>query len=670
MATWDWGAYHGELLRRTQTIPPLMQSVWSEASNEARWLAPARFPLPIYRLMPTGNEAPERSLLSEHPCDPRDECGMTGIYLRQGAVEDIFRSSLIWSLVKQTPRERRRFLGMPMTDLEHPRIGYIHWHEVPPRINNKIVLGLSVLMSRSIARLSAGTVDHATNIGSTPIDYNALPQTEEEELTALPEVIIFDGTGGADRMPARLGYLFDVLRSKGIEKRTSRDLIVLLGSHRLNMGIIGGRVSESNARCTVYVDVPASGREYQTFFLGWERWRGTRGGPKILLDNADRAFKTALASIEALGMRHPARSIVLDPRGNRTAYNNQSTFDLTCTISAIQRDERTGRPVATVAQLCSGLWERATREQRNDLERFLWAFLKARGFDTRWRIASEEAVATNVIAVRSLPSALPYFFRPETDLAMKHAGEVAARSLHAKDLAIELAYQEIRENPLLITLFSTAFADGGSVLKLMNEPLALGFLAQCICRHLIAQTGGFTEDKLGVYPELMDTRAWATFTEQLFAAFDEANVPVLASQVLHAVYPYCLRYSYDTVPKILDGWKSWRERIIERIDGPIARPLERFKTAMSTVAKVTQEGYADAVVRASLRHNLATGNTVPPAWAHWVGQPLEDGGFGHLPHVTRKEAAERASYLRDLLQEPIPACDNAALLLDYAGKLA
>lgn len=93
MATWDWDAYHAELLRRTRTVPPLMQSVWNESANEADWLAPAQFPLPIYRLLPDEGGVPRRSLLSEHPCDPRDDDGITAIALRQGIVEDIFRSS-------------------------------------------------------------------------------------------------------------------------------------------------------------------------------------------------------------------------------------------------------------------------------------------------------------------------------------------------------------------------------------------------------------------------------------------------------------------------------------------------------------------------------------------------------------------------------------------------
>ena len=83
-----------------------------------------------------------------------------------------------------------------------------------------------------------------------------------------------------------------------------------------------------------------------------------------------------------------------------------------------------------------------------------------------------------------------------------------------------------------------------------------------------------------------------------------------------------------------------------------------------------QKGYADAVVRASLRHNLATGGTVPPAWAHWIGKPLLDDDFdGELRLPNKKEITERVAYLHELLSEPIPACDNAALLLTYAGKL-
>lgn len=671
MAAWDWDAYHAELLRRTRTVPPLMQSMWNESANEADWLAPAQFPLPVYRLLPDEGGVPRRSLLSEHPCDPRDgwDISQTHIFLRQGLVGDVFRSCFIWSLVKQTPAERRRFFGTTGTGIEHPRVGYIYWRDIPPYNHDadedKSPLDLNTLMMRSLKRLKAGSVDHATRIAAlTAEEEKALPQTREERAAAYPQYIVFDGTGCAGTWAysfKRLVYAIGTY-SDEYEVRSS-EAVILSEAPYLSIGYIDNKPRPENP---LFVDAPATKRELQTFFLGWERWRGEGGRPRELLSRADCAFEDTLASIETLGMRDPALAVDPDGRNATSRYSNQATLDIACAIAAMQRD---GRPATTVAQICAGLRERMTRRQRHELECFLWAFLKTRGFDNEARSAEEFPLGKGASMALDKPAALPFFFKTNVDVTLQREGELTRKDLFLKRVAVLAFYAHAYINPLLPSIFRTLFSakNNEQIVQLMNEPLALGFLAQDACHHLIERTDGITEKMLGTYPELMDPKAWATFVEQLFGALDEANAPMLARQVLHAVYPHCVKFNQDVVNT---GIRKLREMGLNRFDGPSSTLWDRLKSALDSVEKVMQKGYADAVVRASLRHNLATGGTVPPAWAHWIGKPLLDDDFdGELRLPNKKEITERVAYLHELLSEPIPACDNAALLLTYAGKL-
>lgn len=675
MAAWDWDAYHAELLRRTRTVPPLMQSMrWNESANEADWLAPAQFPLPLYRLLRDEDGVPRRSLLSEHPCDPRDDNGMTAIALRQGIVEDIFRSSLIRSLVKQTPSERRRFFGMPITDIEHPRVGYIHWRDVPPRTQDPRTrinpLPLETLMTRSLARLGSSSIDSAACIKEPATDdEKLLPQTQEEHAAAFPQIIIFDGIGSAHFLHPHFGPLASSITVFADEYGMQRsEIIVLSDASDFGMDYIDSNTLYGYIDHRINVDAPATKQELQTFFLGWERWRNASGGPRALIRRANSSFERTLAAIEALGMRDPALAVNPGVHDDTNQSHHQATLDIACVIAAMQRDER---PVATIAQLCDGFRERTTQKQRHELACSLWSFLKAHGFDRSVRAADECSVGEGFDMALDKPAALPFFFKSDTDLTTLHKDKLTSEEQFSLRGIMQRFKMHTSINPLLPSIFRSVLVVTNNkrrpALQLMNEPLALGFLAQDACHHLIEQTDGITEDMLGAYPKLMDQQAWATFVEQLFGALDEANAPMLARQVLHAVYPHCVKFNQDVVNT---GIRKLREMGLNRFDGPSSTLWDRLKSALDSVEKVMQEGYADAVVRASLRHNLATGGTVPPAWAHWIGEPLLDDDFdGELWLPNKKEVAERVAFLRELLNEPIPACDNAALLLTYAGKL-
>lgn len=674
MATWDWDAYHAELLRRTRTVPPLMQSMkWNESANEADWLAPAQFPLPLYRLLSDEGEMSRRSLLSEHPCDPRDGNGMTAIALRQGIVEDIVRSSLIWSLVKQTPSERRRFFGMPITDIEHPHVGYVHWKDipVPPSDSAKRPRELSEVMAHSLKRLSAGS---STNVSTSriSIDRERLPQSPEDEASAFPQVIVLDITTRSANVYRRITQLRAMVNRSGARFDVPPcEVVMLCGTSDLTTGIIAGRAFGKDEHHVIYADAPATRQELQTFCLGWERWRKTEGGPRQLLEHAEYTLESSMQCLDELDMRDPSNAV--NPFWGQTyeLSTKQATLDILCTVIALQSDAHDATTTLALARLCDGLLERTSRKQHHDLECLLWAFLKARGFDNASRLADEAVVGATSFASYEHPSALTFFFKPDSNTILQKELDQAKRDRRSKGFYRRFCYMIMHENPLLSSIFRTVFIGDGSHeesrLQLMNEPLALGFLAQNACRHLIERTDGITENVLGGYPELMDPQAWATFVEQLFGAFDEAATPLLARQALHAVYPYCVIFNQNA-PNT--GFHSLREIGLRRFDGPSSTLWDRLKSALKTTKKVMQEGYADAVVRASLRHNLATGGTVPPAWAHWIGEPLLDDDFdGKLWPPNKKEIAERVAYLHELLNEPIPACDNAALLLTYAGKL-
>lgn len=674
MAAWDWGAYHAELLRRTRTVPPLMQSVWNESANEADWLAPAQFPLPIYRLLPNGDEARRRSLLSEQPCDPRDDEGVTTIALRQGIVEDLFRSSLIWSLVKQTPSERLRFFGMPGTDIEHPRVGYVHWMEVPAQRHvdpAKKPRELSAIMARSLKRLSAGS---SANVPTSriSIDQELLPQTPEDEASAFPQVIVLDVTTRSANPSRRITQL------KAMTNECSArfgvppcEIVILLGAADLTTGIIGGRAFGKNAYRTIYVDAPASRQELQAFCLGWERWRKTEGGPRQLLERTEHTLENSIRCLDGLDMNEPSNAVNPFWGQARELSTKRATLDIMCTAIAMQRDARGTVATSALAGLCDGLLERTNRKQHHDLECLLWAFLKARGFDNASRLADEAIVGAAAFASYEQPSALAFFFKPDANTILQRELDLAEQNHRSKSFYRTFGYMTMHGNPLLTSIFRTVYVGDGlheeARLQLMNEPLALGFLAQDACHHLIERTNGITEDILGGYPELMDPQAWATFVEQLFGALDEANAPLLARRVLHAVYPHCVKFNQNVANT---GIRKLHEIGVRRFDGPSSTLWDKLKSALKTTEKVMQEGYADTVVRASLRHNLATGGTVPPAWAHWIGEPLLDDDFdGELWLPNKKEIAKRVAYLHELLGAPIPACDNAALLLTYTGKL-
>lgn len=674
MAAWDWDAYHAELLRRTRTVPPLMQSVWNESANEADWLAPAQFPLPIYRLLPNGDKARRRSLLSEQPCDPRDDEGITAIALRQGIVEDLFRSSLIWSLVKQTSSERLRFFGMPGTNIEHPRVGYVHWREIPtctPFVPARKPCELSEVMTRSLKRLSAGS---SANVPTSQIsiDRKRLPQTPEDEASAFPQVIVLDVTTRSADASKRIAHLKAMLN----EGSTRFDLppceiVMLLGASDLTIGIIAGRAFGKDEDHVIYVDAPATRQELQTFCLGWERWRKTEGGPRRLLERAGQTLENSIHCLSELDMEDPSDAVNPFWGRKRELSTKQATLDIMCTVIAMQSDARNTMAASALARLCDRLLERTNYKQQHDLVCLLWAFLKARGFDNALRLADEVIVGATAFASYNRPSALTFFFGPDADAILQREFDRAEKNRGSKGYYFRACYVIMHENPLLSSIFRTIYIgdgpNGESRLQLMNEPLALGFLAQDACRHLIERTDGITEDILGGYPELMDPQAWATFVEQLFGALDEANAPLLARQVLHAVYPHCVKFNQNVANT---GFRKLHEIGVRRFDGPSSTLWDKLKSALKTTEKVMQEGYADTVVRASLRHNLATGGTVPPAWAHWIGEPLLDDDFdGELWLPNKKEIAKRVAYLHELLGAPIPACDNAALLLTYAGKL-
>lgn len=97
--------------------------------------------------------------------------------------------------------------------------------------------------------------------------------------------------------------------------------------------------------------------------------------------------------------------------------------------------------------------------------------------------------------------------------------------------------------------------------------------------------------------------------------------------------------------------------------------VEMIKRAHWEVAAMRKEEYADAVIRASLDYNLRADKNLPEAWKYWVGCASINEDFAQaIPNLESWQISNNKSYLRSLLEAPIPACDNALLLLRFVNE--
>ena len=82
---------------------------------------------------------------------------------------------------------------------------------------------------------------------------------------------------------------------------------------------------------------------------------------------------------------------------------------------------------------------------------------------------------------------------------LRQARELSQANKVVQIVSTYHCYLHLCHNPLLPSLFRTLFSTAKTnerILQIMNEPLALGFLAQDACHHLIERTDGITEEML------------------------------------------------------------------------------------------------------------------------------------------------------------------------------
>lgn len=658
--SWEWDRYHDELLKRTNKFPPLMRR---EYDGTANWLAPRRFPLPVYRLLDDQYGLLRRVSLAEHPCDPSLGWGVIHIEPRKGIVEHIFLSSLIWSLVQLNASERHRFFGVPFTDIDHPTVGYLSWREIPalaPEETNGTLIAMSSLLTHSLAHLENDNYRES----ACSLDSFGDIATLADEAQTMPQIIVYDRTGGITRTNERTDYLLTLFTAYDRQLGSVPHKLIILGDntgpHRLAL-----RSRSADGEHLVCVDAPLRDSEYLSFLLGWERWSNSRSTPLNRLSQAKNLLKETFTDIQTLGMGNPVFAYKPCDTYSTHIENNQATFDIFCTFVAQQND---GLRVQSTTQLSTVLMSRMTFEQREEARCALWAFLLSGGFKHSKRVAYEQTLNRWYLAMRNARTnpkdTMPFDFLDAPPEISTHVGNECV--------------QAIMDNPILISIFNTAYrekeGEGREALILLsNEALALGLIAQSAVVFLEDSKTGFSGRTLSAFSQAMDLPAWKEFVTRLFCALDEARKPLLARKVLHNMYPF---FRNESV--VADTWEDPEE--VNRLarEQAAACPLggityemhvEMIKRAHWEVAAMRKEEYADAVIRASLDYNLRADKNLPEAWKYWVGCASINEDFAQaIPNLESWQISNNKSYLRSLLEAPIPACDNALLLLRFVNE--
>lgn len=658
--SWEWDRYHDELLKRTNKFPPLMRR---EYDGTANWLAPRRFPLPVYRLLNDQYGLLKRVSLAEHPCDPSLGWGVIHIEPRKGIVEHIFLSSLIWSLVQLNASERRRFFGVPLTDIDHPTVGYLSWREIPalaPEETNGTLIAMSSLLTHSLAHLENDNYREST----CSLDSFGDIVTLADEARTMPQIIVYDRTGGITRTNERTDYLLTLFTAYDRQLGSVPHKLIILGGntgpHRLAL-----RSRSADGEHLVCVDAPLRDSEYLSFLLGWERWSNSRSTPLNRLSQAENLLKETFTDIQTLGMGDPVFAYKPCDTYSTHIENNQATFDIFCTFVAQQND---GLRVQSTTQLSDVLMSRMTFEQREEARCALWAFLLSGGFKHSKRVAYEQTLNRWYLAMRNARTnpkdTMPFDFLDAPPEISTHVGNECV--------------QAIMGNPLLTNLFVTSRFAGNReeskvLISLANDVLALGIIAQSAVDYLSERTEGFSSRTLSAFSQALDLPAWKEFVTSLFCALDEARKPLLARKVLHNVYLFFRNESVvaDTWedPDEIDRFAREQAAAGPRGGASLEMRIAMIKQAQWELAKIRKEEHADIIIRVSLAHNLRVGKNPPEAWRYWVGRMPANGDFAQsVPSLEAQQLQEHMDFLRSLQEKPAPACDNALLLLRFANE--
>lgn len=713
---WNWKRYHAELLQRARPLPPLMRSTgaWSERVNHVDWLMPREFPLPLFRLVPRGDGTVRSETLAQAPFAFDRERRILAVEVRCGTIAHIARASLLTALIAAGAERRREFLGCALDESPTPRIAFVSWRalvggpddpaiEPEPDPAREAAGGeqphgrtirtpsLWTLMEQSLPFVSGEEAEPFDDFASLhTVDVEDVEEATPTQASSLalttpraPTLLVIDAIGAPipyanaiiaiARKLVSLTRLFDAIAHPEImtdaRGRTNwTPTLVLSTNGHLPHERLEHATALDDLETGLFIDAPGTPAERLAFVTAWCRWRTPRAREGALARDAVHLCEQIETSLAALGLRAVERPP--ERRFTPAGATDLATFDIACAIGSTLRD---GMPCSTPMQLLRGLDVRLPRKALDEARRALIAF--HRGF----------ALLQDVPSMEADGYAREYALLPETsflqmsDVSLSELRETVNGLADLSPKQLELmkgsAVNALRRNPLLASLMRPDAGTGrGFVgIQLLNEPLAMAIIADDVMRDLenVQSTEQIAE--IAHVALMMSPSAWTRFIEALFELFDERGLAYLARYVLDATYTALLLWSANTqmISETFDEG-------MEEIAGDISREeMQENLRQSDTLLKARIEAmrdtrYGDAVVRASLHHNLQTGGVVPPSWAHWVGSDLyqyelQEADGAVLPAPDTEATAEHVAYLRELLNAPAPACDNAALVLRAIG---
>lgn len=668
---WSWPTYHSQLRRRIEQTPPLMRSVWSPRANRLDWLAASCFPLSVIKKCPTPNYGqlhgvPFRSV---------------NITVREGLPASIFRASLIASLLGHTPAQRRNFFGTSFTDKKHPTVGYLNMRELPPWSSTSeagSLLSITELMTQSLPYLDTRNVRPAQAPRTS-----AGPPTSQAEMLAFPNVLVLDGTGFLG------GNAHDRLKYLGLFAHASTHLhlvdqlviITITGDHAFEHLPF----SESTLDKRVCIDASSAPEQLRMFLLAWERWCAPHDSPHAVVERARGRFQRMCAALDCLGMTLPqaANSSGQDVLASRHADaipRNIASFDIACALVAMQRD---GEEPRDTEELCRNLRERIPERAVVDIERVLRAYLMARGFlEPGYSLLRDGDRGASLVDVARMHELIG-------DRFLNFIASNGAEPVAEHEVAQELFFNPdtwkpsmrnllniMLENPLLPSMFVLEVdpSTGSETLHLTAERLGLSFLAHEAASTLRRSDRDSLADLLFSYAGCLPPDAWENFIFAVFANLVEQRCAYLVHEALDSLILLLLAIPASGV---FAGGKVARRRILGNMLAAYGIRLDPDTLRETAVQEDTalwqraaSEPYVDAVVRASLRYNLRTDGVPPEAWEWWAGcSGAWPESYEFVHPLDAETVTEHIAYLRDLLHEPAPACDNAALVLRAIGEV-
>ena len=231
-------------------------------------------------------------------------------------------------------------------------------------------------------------------------------------------------------------------------------------------------------------------------------------------------------------------------------------------------------------------------------------------------------------------------------------------------------------NPLLPSMFVLEYMPNSKVetLQLTAERLGIAFLAHEAVLAMKRNGNGSSPAILFSYAGCLPLDAWEQFIDSVFAHLCESGLANLAhGAVLNDFILYCLHVADSN---LFQKGKAARRRILSNMLVMYGIQLDPESLRDDAVQKdtelwirTTSTPYIDAIVHASFRYNLRIHGTPPSAWKWWVGHDEDWQAYDFVHPLDDAVAAEHVSYLHELLDAPIPACDNAALLLRFIDEL-